>query len=72
MILLTPGLTSHDTHFANINGFAAGGRDGDELSSWRPGLTVVDAETEIDTRAAGASVGRGLAGVIVGVGKSDD
>ena len=83
MILLTPGLTPCNTHFANVNGFAAGGRDepgvsdeeavlgkrdqgsvaagigldcggvweGDELSSWRPGLTVVDAETEIDAGA---------------------
>ena len=85
MILLTPGLASRDTHFANINGFAAGGRhepgvgdkeavlakrdqgsvaagigldfggvrEGDELSSWRPDVAVVSAETEIDARAAG-------------------
>lgn len=85
MNLLTPPLSPRDTHFANINGFAAGGRgapgvsdeeavlakrdqgsvaagigldfggvwEGNELRSWRPSVTVVDAETEIDAGAAG-------------------
>ena len=34
----------------------SGTRDGDELSSWRPGVAVVDAEPEVDARAAGESM----------------